>query len=45
MVENPEKEDVKGMYILLFGTLEVVMSAVRGTTRSSYSPSNVAAVM
>ena len=33
--ENIEKgEDVKGMYILLSGTLAVVTSAVRGTMRS-----------
>ena len=33
--ENAEKgEDVKGMYILLSGTLAVVTSAVRGTTNS-----------
>jgi hypothetical protein len=31
--ENAEKEDdVKGMYIILSGTLAVVTSAVRGTT-------------
>ena len=30
--ENTKEEDVKGMYILLSGTLAVVTSAVRGTT-------------
>ncbi len=33
--ENTEKDDVKGTYILLSGTLAVVMSAVNGTTESS----------
>jgi hypothetical protein len=33
--ENTKEEDVKGTYILLSGTLAVVTSAVRGTTRSS----------
>src|SRR6476661_2569963 len=32
--ENTDDDDVKGMYILLSGTLAVVTSAVRGTTTS-----------
>ncbi len=32
--ENTKEEEVKGIYILLSGTLAVVTSAVSGTTRS-----------
>ena len=33
--DEDEDEEVKGMYILLSGTLAVVTSAVKGTTSSS----------
>ena len=39
--ENIKEEDVKGMYILLSGTLAVVTSAVRGTTISSVAAVHV----